>query len=104
MQKNDNRWYIKLLLLLKLETTTKHGRINLAGVIVLSIFCLIYAASDVIRHMVSATEDVVKSLALKQDIYHEYQSASVAEAVIPIVIAFVLCLIFLSWHEHMKKR
>lgn len=103
MQKNDNRWYIKLLSLLKLETTTKHGRVNLAGVVIIAMFCLLYAASDVVRHLISATEDTVKSIALKQDIYHKYESASVIGAVMPIVIVFVLCLIFLLWHEHMKK-
>ncbi len=101
---NDkNSWYIKLLSLFKLETTTMHGRINLAGVVVLAMFCLLYAASDVIRHVISAAEDVAKSYALQQDIYHEYESASVVQAAIPIVIAFALCLLFLAWHEHRKK-
>ena len=104
MKKGEpNSWYIKLLSLFKLETVTMHGRINLAGVVVLAMFCLLYAASDVVRQAISAAEDVAKSYALQQDIYHEYKRASVVEAVIPIVIAFVLCLLFLAWHEHKKK-
>lgn len=99
-----NKWYIKLFSLLKLETVTRHGRINLAGVIVVTIFCLLYSASDLLRHLISSTEDVVKSIALHKDIYHEYESASVVEAVIPILLAFVLCLIFLGWHEYKKKK
>ncbi len=101
---NDkNSWYIKLLSLFKLETMTMHGRINLVGVTLIVIFCLLYAASDVVRHVISAVEDVAKSIALQQDIYHEYESASVVKAVIPILIAFSLCLLFLAWHEHRKK-
>lgn len=103
MQKNNNRWYIKLLSLLKLETTTRHGRTNLAGVIIVMMFCLIYTASDVIRHAISSTENVIKSVALNQDIHHEYESANVNVVVIPILIAFVFCLLFLTWHEHKKK-
>lgn len=104
MEKKDNRWYIKLLTLLKLETTSRHGRVNLAGVIIVTMFCLIYSASDVVRHVISAVEDVVKSIALDKDIYHKYESVSVIDAVVPIIIVIVLCLIFLSWHEHMKRR
>ena len=104
MAKGDkNSWYIKLLSLFKLETTTMHGRTNLAGVVILAIFCLLYVASDAIRHLISAVEDVAKSYVLQSDIYHEYKSASVVEAVIPIVIAFALCLLFLAWHEYRKK-
>lgn len=104
MAKGDkNSWYIKLLSLFKLETTTIHGRINLAGVAIVAIFCLLYAASDVVRHLISAVEDVAKSYVLQKDIYHEYKSASVVEAVVPILIVFAFCLLFLAWHEHRKK-
>ena len=99
---NKNNWYIKLFSLLKLETATRHGRVNLAGVIVVAGFCLLYSASDMLRHLISSTEDVIKTIALRKDIYHE--SASVSEAVIPIVVVFVFCLIFLGWHEHRKNK
>ena len=98
-----DKWYVKLLSLLKLETTSIHGRINLGGVISIAIFCLIYAASDVVRHIISAMENTVKTIALGTEIYHEYESASVLEAVIPVIIAFVLCLVFLMWHEKQKR-
>lgn len=104
MKNNDqNKWYYKILALLKLETTTKHGRINLAGVIIVALFCLLYTAGDVAGHLISSVSDVVKSIVLRQDIYHEYESAGVVEAVIPILITFTLCLVFLAWHEHRKK-
>ena len=99
-----NNWYIKLFSLLKLETATRHGRVNLAGVIVVAGFCLLYSATDMLRHLISSTEDVIKTIALRKDIYHEYESASVSEAVIPIVVVFVFCLIFLGWHEHRKNK
>ena len=101
---NKNNWYIKLFSLLKLETATRHGRVNLAGVIVVAGFCLLYSASDMLRHLISSTEDVIKTIALRKDIYHEYESASVSEVVIPIVVVFVFCLIFLGWHEHRKNK
>lgn len=99
-----NKWYIKLFSLLKLETVTKHGRVNLIGVIVVAMFCLLYSASDVLRHLISSTEDVIKTIALNKEVYHEYHSASVVEAVIPIVIVFALCLFFWGWHEHRKNK
>lgn len=101
---NQNKLYIKLFSLLKLETVTKHGRVNLAGVIVVTGFCLLYSASDMLRHFISSTEDVIKTVALKTDIYHEYKSASVVEVVLPIVVVFVFCMIFLGWHEHRKNK
>ncbi len=101
---NQNRWYYKMLGLLKLETTTKYGRINLAGVLITATFCLLYTAGDVAGHLISSISDTVKTLVLKRDIYHEYESTSVIEAVIPILIVFVLCLIFLAWHDYKKKK
>lgn len=100
----ESKWYERLLALLKLETTSSHGRINLGGVLIITMFCLVYSASDVVRHIISATEDVIKSIALETDIYHEYESPSVIGAVLPIVFAFVLCLAFLIWHEKRKNK
>lgn len=103
-ENNQNKWYYKILSLLKLETTSKHGRVNLAGVIVITIFCLIYTAGDGIGFFLSSVSDVIKSIVLKQDVFHQYESTSVVEAVIPILIAFLLCLLFLAWHESKKKK
>lgn len=99
----ENKWYYKILALFKLETTTVHGRINLAGVCIIAMFCLIYAASDVFRHAISAVENIAKTVVLNKDVYHEYESLSVLQAVVPILIGFVLCLLFLAWHEKRKK-
>ncbi|MGN0263931.1 MAG: hypothetical protein ACI4DX_06035 [Oliverpabstia sp.] len=98
-----DRWYVKLLSLLKLETTSFHGRINLAGELIIAMFCLIYSANDVVRHIISAVEDVAKTIALGVDVYHEYESPNVVGAVLPTLLAFILCLIFLAWHERRKK-
>lgn len=102
--KDQNKWYYKMLGLLKLETTTKHGRINLAGVMITATFCLLYTAGDAASHLVSSVSDIIKTIVLKEDIYHKYESISVIEAVIPIIIVFTLCLLFLAWHENKKKK
>lgn len=101
---DQNRWYYKMLGLLKLETTTKYGRVNLAGVLITAIFCLLYTAGDAVGYLISSISDTIKTIVLKRDIYHEYESISVIEAVIPIVIVFVLCLIFLAWHDYKKNK
>lgn len=102
--KNQNKWYYKILSLLKLETTTKHGRINLAGVIIITIFCLLYTAGDGLGYIVSQVSNVLKTWILQRDVNHKYESMEVTEAVIPIVVVFVLCLFFLMWHENRKKK
>ncbi len=102
-KKNDNAWYLKLLNLLKLETATGSGRINLAGMILLLAFSLIYSANDAIRHLISSVEDTIKSVALQADIYHPYESNSIFEALIPFLIGFAICLIFLYLNEKRKK-
>lgn len=103
-KKDKNIFYIKLLSILKLETVSMQGRINLTGVIIIAGFCLIYSASDTIRQFISATEDVVKSIALKKDIYHEYESMGVVKAAIPVIVSLILCLLFLVWHEKKKHE
>ncbi|GLG06368.1 hypothetical protein ACI3DN_12590 [Sellimonas catena] len=104
MKNNDSKLYLKLFSLLKLETTTKYGRINLGGVLIIAVFCLLYTVGDGIGYILSVAENLVKSIALKQDIYHKYASVSVIEVVIPILIAFISCLVFLAWHEMKKKK
>lgn len=98
----QNNWYTKILALLKLETTSTSGRINLAGVFIVAIFSLAYTASDTINFLISSTADVVKTITLKEDVYHAYESVGVVKAVLPTVIALVLCLLFLMWNEKKK--
>ena len=99
----SNAWYVNLLKILKLETTTPRGRVNLAGVIILAIFCLIYTGGDVFMHLISTVSDIIKSLGLKKDIYHPYQPTSVIKAVLPVLIAFIICLLFL-WLDDKKRN
>lgn len=104
MENKRDSWYEKLFSLLKLEGTSTHGRVNLAGVFIVTVFCLLYSASDALRHAISSTENVIKTIVLKEEIYHKYESTGVVEVVIPIIIVFVLCLLFLMWHEHKKRK
>jgi len=89
---------------MKLETATPHGRVNLAGTTILAVFGLLYSASDVVRHLISASEDVIKSIALSQDIYHEYETPNVVLVMLPVLIGWALCLFFLWLHERSKKN
>ena len=102
--KDKEPWYIRWFSILQLETTTPHGRINLAGVVIIAAFCLLYTASDWLSHLISATEGVIKTIALKEEIHYEYESVGLVQAVAPIVIVFVLCLVFIAWHEKKKKN
>lgn len=99
----ESKWYTKVLNILKLETTTKAGRINLAGVFMIAVFCLAYTASDTVNLLISSVSDVVKTITLKEDIHHTYESVGVVKAAMPTVIAFVVCVIYLAWHEKKKK-
>lgn len=87
-----------------METESLHGKINLAGVITIAIFSIIYTANDMICHLISSTADVIKTFVLKEDIYHAYESVSVLKAVLPTVGVLVFCLLFLAWHEKKKNK
>ena len=102
--KKKESWYTELIKALRLETTTPSGRVNLAGVALVALFCLIYTASDGIQYAISAITDMVKTIALKQDIYHPYEGVSVFKATIPIIIAFSLCLLFLIIDSKLKQK
>ena len=55
MKSNDKEhWYYNILKLLKLELTTPHGRINLAGIVLLAACVLLYSASDLVKRFISA--------------------------------------------------
>lgn len=105
MRKNKPQtpWYVNLLKILKLETTTPSGRINLAGVFILAIFCLLYTTYDAFMYFVSATSDTIKSINLNQDISHPYKTISVFRAVLPVFLGFVICLFFL-WFDNKRRN
>lgn len=99
-----NTWYVTILKLLKLELASPSGRINLGGMVLLLAFCVLYTAQDAVRHFISATEDIIKSVVLKADIYHPYETDSVFEAVIPFLIGMGLCLLFLYFDMNKKQK
>lgn len=100
---SKNVWYVNLLKILKLETTTSSGRVNLAGIFILAIFCLLYTTHDAFMYFVSMTSDTIKSVSLQQDISHPYSTTNVFEAVLPILIGFSICLLFL-WRNDVHKN
>ncbi len=101
--KPQDKWYVSLLKILKLETATPSGKINLAGVILLTVFCLLYTTHDAFMYFVSATSDTIKSISLKQDISHPYKTISVFQAALPIFICFIICLLFL-WFDNKRRE
>lgn len=94
--------YEKIILLLHLETVTSYGKINLTFIIILTVFCVAYASSDVVRQFILAIEDTIKSAKLNEDIYHSYESTSILEIIVPIIILMVACLYFIYLQENKK--
>lgn len=101
-QKSDKFNLVNILKLLKLEATTVHGRCNLAFVIIVTGFCLLYTAGDTISYTISSISDTVKTIALKEDIHHPYESTSLIHVLIPILAIIILCLLYLYIHEKRK--
>lgn len=102
-KKGDKKFYYKFFKLLKLEATTKYGRVNLAGVAIIALFCIIYTATDIIKNVILIIGNTIKSVALKQDLPVSEEGVSVLEAVIPIFIAFILCLCLLYKYDKVKS-
>lgn len=90
--------------LLKIETMTMAGRVNLGAIILLVIFILAYTANDFLSYAVSAVRDAVKTWILKTNIYEPYQSESILKIIIPIILLIVFCLLFLYINERQKKK
>ena len=101
---SSEKWFYKILELLKLEKETIHGKVNAMGVIVVALFCSLYTASDTINHLISSVSDVIKTISLGVDVYHPSESVSVNKAVIPIIIVLVLCLFYLNLREKAKEN
>lgn len=81
--------------LVKLETMTTAGRVNLGAIILLVIFILAYTANDFLSYTVSAVRDAVKTWILKTNISEPYQSDSILKIIIPLIVLIVFCLLFL---------
>lgn len=104
MKDRDERWYYKIIRLLKLESTTPHGRVNLAGTGMLLVGVLLYSASDLLKHLISSAADTIKTIRLGEDVYHPYVTSSVEKAIVPVLIGFGLCLLFLYFQEKRKEE
>lgn len=102
-QDKDGNILHRILKLLKLETTTKHGRVNLAFVLIVTFFCIIYTANDTIEHFISSVEDVAKTIVLKENISQSYHGIDLIKAVIPIILIILLCMLYIFIHEKTKE-
>lgn len=100
--KGNNRFYYKFFKLLKLEGATKYGRINLAGVAIIAVFCIVYTATDFIQNIIQIFAAAYKTKVLQKNIEPSLEGISVIEAVIPVFVAFSLCLILLYRYEKSK--
>lgn len=90
--------------LVKLETMTTAGRVNLGAIILLVIFILAYTANDFLSYTVSAVRDAVKTWILKTNISEPYQSDSILKIIIPLIVLIVFCLLFLYINEKQKEK
>ncbi len=90
--------------LVKLETMTTAGRVNLGAIILLVIFILAYTANDFLSYTVSAVRDAVKTWILKTNISEPYQSDSILKIIIPLIVLIFFCLLFLYINEKQKEK
>lgn len=90
--------------LIKLETMTMAGRVNLSFIVLLSLFVAAYTANDMLCYLISAVRDAIKTVALQQDISDPYQTISVFKMVIPVIILMVACMFYLYIDDNKKKH
>jgi hypothetical protein len=93
----------RILDLLKLEVCTLPGKFNIIGTICIVGFTLAYFCFDVIKILINACTDLIKSCVLKQDIYHPYPEANGLIVLIIVVVSFLACLGFVYIHDIKKK-
>ena len=90
--------------LIKLETMTIAGRVNLFFIIALTFFIALYTTNDMLCYLISAVRDAIKTIALRQDISDPYQTISVFKIVIPILILIVMCMFYLYLNDNKKNK
>ena len=90
--------------LIKLETMTMAGRVNLSFIVVLILFIALYTTNDMLCYLISAVRDTIKTIALQQDISDPYQTISVSKIVIPILILIIMCMFYLHLNDNKKKK
>ena len=102
--KNLGEFFKELFKLIKLETMTVAGKVNLVSLGLLVLFVILYTTNDMVCYLVSAVRDAVKTVALKTNISEPYQTVSVFKVMIPIVLLIVFCLGYLYINEKAKKE
>lgn len=90
--------------LIKLETRSVAGRVNLGAIGMLIFFILLYTTNDLLCYTVSAVRDAIKTWILKTNISDPYQTVSILKLIIPIVLLVIFCLLFLYINENAKKK
>ena len=90
--------------LIKLETMTMAGRVNLSFIVVLILFIALYTTNDMLCYLISAVRDTIKTIALQLDISVPYQTISVSKIVIPILILIIICMFYLHLNDNKKKK
>ena len=103
-QKDKERWFFKIFKLLELEKTTPHGRTNLAGVLIIAFFTFCACIGNTMAIIINAGTNMFKTWVLKKDINYPSESVSFLQCIIPLLIAFTLCLLYLCWHEWAKSK
>lgn len=93
--------FFKAGLLAKMNTD--HGRFNLICDIVLAIIAITYTASDVLKNLIFASLSAFKTWTLHQDILNTYKETNFLLIAAPCVLTTIICFLYLSWHEDIKK-
>lgn len=94
----------ELISLIKLETMTVAGRVNLSSLGLLVLFIVAYTTNDMLCYLISAARDAIKTFALKENISDPYETITVFKVMIPIIALAVFCLFFLYYDDKKKKE
>lgn len=103
-KKDKNGWIRGIVELAKKEVKTDFGRVNLAFLALLIIFCVVYATRGPIVEIGLLISNTIKSCVLKQDIHHTYEEVGIEGVLYPILALMVLCLGYIGIHESRKKK
>lgn len=102
--KEPTKYISTIFKLIKLETMTNSGRVNLASLVILVLFIITYTANDTICYLISAIRDTAKTIVLKENISDPYQTINIFKLMIPIVLLIVLCMGYLYFDDKKKKE
>ena len=94
----------KMFVLIKLETMTTAGRVNLASLGLLVIFVIAYTTNDMLCYFISAIRDTIKTIILKENITDPYETITVFKVMVPIIVLSVFCVFFLYYDDKKKKN